>query len=370
MLITGSPAHSSPLTHPPVGPDYRHPSPLPIPITPPKSAARPTVSPTSPTTSRRPQSLAGSYPLSLLHSRMSHAHRPHSVPSAFTLTIGSLGVGKACPPELRCPTHENIPFDAKYYELYDEHSSSPQAGPSHSPWVGVVDVQQHYFASFGSPAKGKSPPAYPGYRISARGQLQLIVKNSTQALKVFLIPYDLRALEPGGRLLVRERSYLADTGREVLRYAVELQFLCVEAQPTIATRVRDSSTRRRMPRPPTPSSRPASPLPPSPSRAFYLARTIRVVFPSRRPESTDILRTERADEVVPTSKNRRPSSPHASVVDEWRQIKADWAGAELDRGRVLAPVPVRRDSREGRSRRGSMEDREISERLRRMAMET
>lgn len=312
---------------------------------------------------------------------MSHAHRPHSVPSAFTLTIGALGVGKGCPPELRCPTHVHIPFDAKYYELYDEHTSSPQAGPSHSPWVGIVDVERHYFASYEQPTAQPSPPAYPGYRVSARGQLQLIVKNSTQALKVFLVPYDLRALEPGGRLLVRERCYLpSDTPgeckREVLRYAVELQFLCVEAPQSASTaRVRDSSTRRRMPRPPTPSSRPVSPAigQPRSDRAFYVTRTIRVVFPSRRPDSTDTLRTERADECVPSTTARRTSSPHADVVDEWRRVRAHWASVDTERGRqvIHSPMPVRSgiETPTKRSRRGSVEDREISERLRAMTVQ-
>jgi len=95
------------------------------------------------------------------------------------------------------------------------------------------------------------PPMFPGYQLAPQGLLQLVIKNEVQAMKVFLIKYDLNALEIGGKLLVRERDYVAvsltpipsrgggtgsgsdsvqdcDKRREVLRSAVELQFTCVE----------------------------------------------------------------------------------------------------------------------------------------------
>lgn len=95
---------------------------------------------------------------------------------------------------------------------------------------------------------------FPGYQLAPQGLLQLVIKNEISAIKVFLLKYDLAALELGGKMLVRERDYIAvppvagcrasedkdrDEGttrqpdrsecrrREVLRSAVELQFTCV-----------------------------------------------------------------------------------------------------------------------------------------------
>lgn len=73
-----------------------------------------TLSPRRLSTSR---SLAGSYTLSLLSSRMSAAHPTHHVPSAFTLKIGSVSTGRQVKSALRCPEHVKIAFDARWYEL-------------------------------------------------------------------------------------------------------------------------------------------------------------------------------------------------------------------------------------------------------------
>lgn len=93
---------------------------------------------------------------------------------------------------------------------------------------------------------------FPGYQLAPQGLLQLVIKNEVSAMKVFLLKYDLAALEPGGKMLVRERDYVAMPAmpydrssvsnaagsdkaadgrrREVLRSAVELQFTCVPVQ--------------------------------------------------------------------------------------------------------------------------------------------
>ncbi|KAH8088224.1 hypothetical protein HD553DRAFT_192373 [Filobasidium floriforme] len=288
-------------------------------------------------------SLAGSYTLSLLSSRMSHAHKGHSLDSAFTLQIGATGfnncnVGgkKTLDAKLKSPPHVRVPFEARWYDL----EGGPGGAAVGTPWVGCVDLEGYYrhqneqrqcqenegmedghmaddgervevertgrasvfrhdpsvlkrdrrrssiptglsseseqlprlsgrptFDSTVSPRPGleaglgsdPGPHAnipFPGYELAPQGLLQLVIKNEISAIKVFLLKYDLAALEPGGKMLVRERDYIAvppvagcresedkneDEGmgrqpdqhrnqhrrREVLRSAVELQFTCV-----------------------------------------------------------------------------------------------------------------------------------------------
>ena len=180
-----------------------------------------TASPSSATSSpplSRSHPLLGSYSLSLLHSRMSHAHAPHSIPSTsssgFSLVLGGTGKGKSCSPELRCPNHETIPFQATYYDIEDAGRGATQ-----TPWVGTVDLEQHYFSTYSSPQFPSSPssssmqgpsgpvypPEYPGYRIARVGQLQILIKTPTSAVRVFLVPYDLRRL-PTWREAAGERK--------------------------------------------------------------------------------------------------------------------------------------------------------------------
>ena len=288
-------------------------------------------------------SLAGSYTLSLLSSRMSHAHKGHSLDSAFTLQIGATGFNicnngggngkKTLDPKLKSPPHVRVPFEARWYDL----EGGPGGAAVGTPWVGCVDLEGYYrhqyqqrqhqvnggtedrtvvddrnegrrvgFEQTGqtsvlrqdpsilkrdrrrsstplglstedqqlprlsaqsslnstiSPRPGLEPIAdpnipFPGYQLAPQGLLQLVIKNEISAIKVFLLKYDLAALELGGKMLVRERDYIAvppvagcresedkneDEGmgrqpdqhrhqhrrREVLRSAVELQFTCV-----------------------------------------------------------------------------------------------------------------------------------------------
>ena len=100
-----------------------------------------------------------------------------------------------------------------------------------------------------SPAPAATHRDFPGYQLAPQGLLQLVIKNEVSASKVFLLKYDLAALEMGGKMLVRERDYIAVTPasscqepngdnhdhpkgrrREILKSAVELQFICVPLQ--------------------------------------------------------------------------------------------------------------------------------------------
>lgn len=268
---------------------------------------------------------------------MSHAHPAQSVSSAFRLQIGCSSSGKDVPARLRCPDHIRVAFDATCYDLDDGNGGA--SGAVSTPWVGCVDLRAHYASALDAQSALQShshsapppPPRYPGYQVPAHGLLQLVVANAHHALRVFLVPYDLAALEPGGRMLVRERGYQAvspasptaqgpsprrseadrrasfgsaasvagETKREVLRFAVEMQFACVleEAEgrkPRTAaagedsTRRRERSTRngpgrdgRETPThhlgPPPPRVKPSKP---KLVRAYYLTKAVRMVFPS------------------------------------------------------------------------------------------
>src|SRR5204863_8845212 len=55
-----------------------------------------------------------------------------------------------------------------------------------------------------------SPKTPPGgsYRIPQKGQLQIVIKNPNKtAVKLFLVPYDLKDMEPGTKTFIRQRSY-------------------------------------------------------------------------------------------------------------------------------------------------------------------
>ena len=335
---------------------------------------------------------------------MSHANQPHNQPfdsqQGFTLHLGALGKGKSCPPALRGPEHISVPFSATYYDLEDSGKSTP--------WVGNIDLESHYFQAYGdplpaTPGKGKGrAPEYPGYRVAPVGQLQLVIKTPTKAVKVFLVPYDLRQLPVGGRLLARERTYVSTAthsplsssssparSAETLRYAVQLQFVCLPSSPL------DSR----------------STLPDAePSLAYYVSKTVKVVFTSCPPESHEVVRVDRYDEIVPPSDGpisqightlgfspASSFSPSAHKAEEWQDIRRRWdklhrpdsPGPEdrlaapstrrLERTegfnpateRAVSPVPSRPASpifTRRKVRRGSLEERELSDKLRGMTV--
>lgn len=394
--LPGSPKRSSPLANPPILSPSRGSSSRPTPI--PRSerthrrtslhlSSIPPVTPTS--TGDAPQSgsqtaintspplsrshpLLGSFSLSLSHSRMSHAHAPHSVApsstSGFSLHLGALGKGRSCPPELRCPPHEIFPFSATYYDLEDGGRKSS------TPWVGNIDLENHYYIKYTSDQGSHvhyhgnelppAPPNFPGYRVAPIGQLQILIKTPDSAVKVFLVPYDLRSLAVGARMLTRERTYVvtdsstsdinlsspspssirSDMGvREKLRYSVQLQFTCIPRPHPIAPS-RSSSTTRRLR-----SQGEAGDIQQileedaakGGKKDYYLSKHIRVIFTSTSPESDETTRTERNDEIVPPSTdiwgigktgNTPISSPRMSFSsprsaprrDDWETVRLKW----------------------------------------------
>ncbi|PUU81991.1 hypothetical protein B9Z19DRAFT_1121397 [Tuber borchii] len=207
-------------------------------------------------------SLVGSFEESILNGRMSTTP---SKPLNFVAQIGVLGLGK-CKPSLRCPTHVTLPFPAYFYALGDYDSPSP--------YVGQIDLDTAL-----NTANGKSSKAPPGvggaYRIPQRGQLQIVIKNPNKtAVKLFLVPYDLRDMEAGSKTFIRQKSYsvgnplLSDFAgnipvamkrgkeKDSLRYLIHLH-IC------------------------------------SPSRGrYYLHKSIRVVFANRVPDGKEKLRNE------------------------------------------------------------------------------
>ncbi|KAF3904864.1 hypothetical protein ABW20_dc0106528 [Dactylellina cionopaga] len=247
-------------------------------------------------------SFVGSYEESILNGRMSTTP---SKPLQFLAQIGVLGLGK-CKPSLRCPTHVTVPFPAYFYSVGDYDSPSP--------YVGQIDLDTALH-NHSKPSK-----TFPegGYRIPARGQLQIIIKNPNKtAVKLFLVPYDLTDMEPGQKTFIRQKSYSADAyidtltkpgtnvpmtpitaqrtrdkNREALRYLIHLHFCC-----------------------------------PSKGR-YYLHRNIRVVFANRVPDGKEKLRNEIQQpepkyspwkpgaDSINTPKRRRGSSVSFSLAAE------------------------------------------------------
>jgi len=230
--------------------------------------------PMSPTTSRHSRRLSGiggasselpfgsfvgSYEESILNGRMSTTP---SKPLNFLAQIGVLGLGK-CKQSLRCPTHVTLPFPAYFYSVGDYDSPSP--------YVGQIDLE----SALGSQSsKGKKPPPGVGgsYRIPQRGQLQIVIKNPNKtAVKLFLVPYDLRDMEPGTKTFIRQKAYSVgevpdpdlpatpltrQKEKDSLRYLIHLHIVC-----------------------------------PSRSR-YYIFKAIRVVFANRVPDGKERLRNE------------------------------------------------------------------------------
>ncbi|ORY93947.1 hypothetical protein BCR43DRAFT_495601 [Syncephalastrum racemosum] len=146
-------------------------------------------------------SLVGSYEESLLSGRMST--KP-SKPIHFQAQIGVLGKGD-CKPSLKCPAHWSVEFPAFFYDLQDDELSTP--------YVGTIDFD------------GKG-----GYRLPPQGQLQIVIKNPNKtAVKLFLIPYDMREMPCTTKTLLRQKSY-ADYGdtHQALRYAIQIHICRTE----------------------------------------------------------------------------------------------------------------------------------------------
>ncbi|KAF8544944.1 hypothetical protein BDD12DRAFT_800913 [Trichophaea hybrida] len=217
--------------------------------------------PMSPTTSRHSRRLSGiggtsselpfgsfvgSYEESILNGRMSTTP---SKPLNFLAQIGVLGLGK-CKQSLRCPTHVTLPFPAYFYSVGDYDSPSP--------YVGQIDLE----SALGSQSsKGKKPPPGVGgsYRIPQRGQLQIVIKNPNKtAVKLFLVPYDLRDMEPGTKTFIRQKAYSVG----------EAPGPDLPISPLTRQKEKDSYGR------------------------YYIFKSIRVVFANRVPDGKERLRNE------------------------------------------------------------------------------
>jgi len=233
-------------------------------------------------------SFVGSYEESILNGRMSTTP---SKPLNFVAQIGVLGFGK-CKQSLRCPAHVTLSFPAYFYSVGDYDSPSP--------YVGSLDLDSALGVQSG---KGKKSPSGVGgsYRIPQRGQLQIVIKNPHKtAVKLFLVPYDLRDMEPGTKTFIRQKSYsVGEVGGDIpvnatmamtrgkekdsLRYLIHMHIVC-------------------------------------PSRGrYYLFKSIRVVFANRVPDGKERLRNEtlwpepkfsiwKAETTTPTAKGRQRST--------------------------------------------------------------
>jgi hypothetical protein len=330
---------------------------------------------TSPTPNRP---LIGSYSESLLSGRMS---TNPSIPFPFQAELGVLGAAEG-----ETPRHLKVDFDARFYAMPEEsgssrlasrwgqpsYSSSPSSrsfsasylaactpctpGPSSfasqstqnvssAPYVGTIDLDAHYHNILSSSLEASRhtmpsiPPVFPGYEVPPRGQVQLLVKNTDlqSAVKLFLVPYDLKDMPTNTKTFIRKKicveslplqearqpgpprpkrhsfdaagmlgERLNCKPRESLRYAVHLQFACV---PGSAFRAKKSKAMTRS-RNWTQPGAGATSFPhtdvlhseslcdencdsatPAPAPRYFLYRSIRVVFSPRPPEKEDSVKT-------------------------------------------------------------------------------
>lgn len=325
-------------------------------------------------------SLLGSYEESLFAGRMASAP---SAPLFFDAQLGVLGIGK-CLPSLKCPSHLNLKFPARFYGGGSNGATTTGDSPTGldatqtglegglgSPYVGTVDLEGHYWdemlaahtsvaelgqdagssipstvnprdtmeqspngrSSHGQPLPSPSsasstPPAFPGYRIPPKGQIQLVIKNpNLTAVKLFLVPYDLTDMPAGTKTFIRQKCLASPPApvdvssssvgskrakikvtKETLRYAIHLQ-LCAVAAPssggtssgTRSTELSEEKKRNEMESRTTRRSRASLPESPSTSGAskvastikgsprIYLHRDIRVVFAPRMPDKEERL---------------------------------------------------------------------------------
>ncbi|EDN96964.1 hypothetical protein SS1G_01892 [Sclerotinia sclerotiorum 1980 UF-70] len=262
--------------------------------------------------------MVGSYEESILRGRMSTTP---SKPLDFVAQIGVLGFGK-CKSSLKCPPHVTLPFPAVFYDYEStNHGRRGKSEDGPSPYVGCIDLEN----GLPSPEKAKdsqkrrrnatldrthmddfdpdpqnsgqvserelrraekqkrrstSPRAPPGgsYRIPEKGQLQIIIKNPNKtAVKLFLVPYDLKGMEPGTKTFIRQRSYSAgpiiDLALSSSPHLLAPTIDPLAERPTLRYLVHIHIC--------------------SPTRGrYYLYKSIRVVFANRVPDGKEKLRNE------------------------------------------------------------------------------
>ncbi|KAJ1023584.1 hypothetical protein NDA16_003201 [Ustilago loliicola] len=310
-------------------------------------------------------SLVGSFQESLLRGRMS---MPASKPLLFDAEIGVLGMGR-CKPSLRCPPHLHVKFPAHFYDFHaiDAPPSASSLGSTAalgSPYVGTIDLEAHYHnllltrrlsslstdsnASTGLSASGDlesvDTPSFPGYAVPPKGQVQLIVKYpDLNAVKLFLVPYDLTDMQPGTKTFVRQKTMVrpettSNTGtasseegtsarlspsnvrapaKEALRFAIHLQFCCPPVKPQHDDRQAGfdgSDARRHRPRGEIESKKGSSK--PAKSTKIYLHKTIRLVFGARALDSGEKL----IDQVETPGQGAQRFSTYAGPEEDWLQL--------------------------------------------------
>ncbi|KAJ9480349.1 DUF4210 domain-containing protein [Pseudozyma hubeiensis] len=325
-------------------------------------------------------SLVGSFQESLLRGRMS---MPASKPLIFDAEIGVLGMGR-CKPSLRCPPHVHVQFPAHFYDFHAmdaPSSSSPSAGSTAalgSPYVGTIDLDAHYHntllaerlqaLSSGNidEIERVELPAFPGYAVPPKGQIQLIVKYpDLNAVKLFLVPYDLTDMQPGTKTFVRQKTVARPSSvnddaapktdqdgqpsnarttpsKEALRFAIHLQFCCPPAKAhhhdnrqagfdgseSHCFRPRNQTARD------TAKQNAKGRAPKSPR--IYLHKSIRLVFGARALDSSEKL----IDHIDTPGQGAQRFSTYFGPEEEWEQlrhhVKAARCSAERFRSLSLA----------------------------------
>ncbi|KAL9057946.1 MAG: hypothetical protein Q9206_002142 [Seirophora lacunosa] len=262
-------------------------------------------------------SMVGSYEESILRGWMSTAP---SKPLDFTAQIGVLGRSN-CKPQF--PAHVTVPFPAVFYSWGGGGTGRRCTNVDNepSPYVGHIDLQQlptpaeskktHRSRSKSPPhpgsfsTVGNMPPErnasqadqsnrrhekrrrassarsglQGGYRIPREGQLQIIIKNPNKtAVKLFLVPYNLKDMEGGSKTFIRQRCYSADPvidgmPSKGIEPEISLSENTAKNKPTLRYLIHVNIC--------------------SPSNGrFYLYQHIRVVFANRVPDNKELLQTE------------------------------------------------------------------------------
>ncbi|SPC67639.1 uncharacterized protein UHOD_08445 [Ustilago sp. UG-2017b] len=307
-------------------------------------------------------SLVGSFQESLLRGRMS---MPASKPLIFDAEIGVLGMGR-CKPSLRCPPHLHVKFPAHFYDFHaiDAPPSASSLGSTAalgSPYVGKIDLEAHYHnlllsrrlstlgtdsipsssLSSSGDAESVETPSIPGYALPPKGQVQLIVKYpDLNAIKLFLVPYDLTDMQPGTKTFVRQKtmvrpeskgtsttdqasfarsspSNLGAPAKETLRFAIHLQFCCPPVKPhhdDNQAGFDSSEALRYRPRGQGKSKKGSSKQAKSPR--IYLHKTIRLVFGARALDSGEKL----VDQVETPGQGAQRFSPYSGPEEDWLQL--------------------------------------------------
>jgi hypothetical protein len=288
--------------------------------------------------------MVGSYEESILRGRMS---MNPSRPLDFTAKISVAGKpnGKG---HFKCPPHVTVPFQAVFYSYPTSGSGRSISDDSPSPYVGLIDLENLLPHQNPSPTRRPSPPTSPAephentlamsgtetrrrrgkrnrrsvspkcppggsYQIPQQGHIQVMIKNPHKtAVKVFLVPYDLRGMEPGTKTFIRQSSYSAgpiidmplsarNQDKRTLRYLVHLNICC-------------------------------------PARGrFYLYQNIRVVFANRVPDDDEKVTPET---LTPTPRYGPYRPTRESSSSNTASTNTRLAIEEASRRRSVGQVPT------------------------------